>query len=316
MRRWLLRGLAALVTLMLALTGLAASWLAGMHIPFVEGKTYLSVQRLHAAFTPAPGAGNGPVFIMFIGSDLRPGVGGARGDALHVMGINPSLHQATILNIPRDTCAPVPGYGVTKINTANAGAAGNPARQAQVVGSLVGAPLNYAVEVDFAGFIALVNGVGGVDVNIPYPMHDSYSNANFDPGPRHLDGVLALAFARDRHSFPTSDIQRSWDQGYLMIAAIQKLQKSYSTIAGRFQLAALLVQHSQLSGMGIEDLVKLGQMADDITPSDIRTVTMPSSGGSCLTPTASARALFADFRDDGVLESYPAGTPQNVAPSP
>ncbi|HEY3831193.1 MAG TPA: LCP family protein [Acidimicrobiia bacterium] len=310
----MLRGVAALVTIMLALTGLAASWLAGVHIPFVEGKTYIAVQKLHAAFTPRPDGSNGPLFIMFIGSDLRPGVGGARGDALHLMGINPTLHQATILDIPRDTCADVPGSGHTKINAANEG--GNAAQQTQAVASLVGVPVSYAVEVDFAGFMALVDGVGGVDVNIPYPMHDSYSNADFDPGPRHLNGVLALAFARDRHSFPTSDIQRTWDQGYLMIAAIQKLEKSYSTIAGRFQLAALMMQHAQLSGMDLQDLVKLGQVADDIAPNGIKTVTMPSTGGNCLTPTASARALFADFRDDGVLESYPAGTPQDVSPSP
>ncbi len=317
MKRWLLRGLAVLVAMGLALTGLVASWIAGVHIPFVEGKTYISVQRLSAEFTPRPDHSNGPVFIMFIGSDLRPGVGGARGDALHLMGINPTLHQATILDIPRDTCASVPGYGVTKINAANASPTGNPAGQAQAVSNLVGVPISYAVEVDFAGFISLVDSVGGFDINIPYPMHDSYSNADFDPGPRHLNGVLALAFARDRHSFPTSDIQRTWDQGYEMIAAIQKLQKSYSTISGRFQLAALLVQHAQLSGLGITDLVKLGQLADKITPSGIKTVTMPSAGGgNCLNVAGSAQALFADFRDDGVLESYPAGTPQNVAPSP
>jgi LCP family protein required for cell wall assembly len=305
---------AACVTLVLAIVGLGASWLAGMHIPFVEGKTYLAVQRLHAGFTPRPDHSDGPLFIMFVGSDLRPGVGGARGDALHLMGINPTLHQATILNVPRDTCAPIPGRGTTKINEANS--VGGPAMQANVVANMVGVPVSYAVEVDFAGFTSLVDGVGGVDVNIPYPMHDNYSNADFDPGVRHLDGNLALAFARDRHSFPTSDIQRSWDQGYLMIAAMQKLEHSYTTIAGRFKLAALLVQHAQLSGLGIEDLVKLGQLADKVPANAIKTVTMPTTGGGCLTPSGAAGALFADFRDDGVLESYPAGSPTNVAPTP
>src|SRR4051812_23559877 len=132
---------AGFVMCALACAGLGASWLAGMHIPFVSGKTYLSVQRLHAAVTPRPDHSGGAVFIMFVGSDLRPGVGGARGDALHLMGINPALHQATILNVPRDTCASVPGRGTTKINEANS--VGGAATQANVVGSMVGVPVSY-----------------------------------------------------------------------------------------------------------------------------------------------------------------------------
>ncbi len=314
MKRWLHRAIAVSLGLVLAAAGTGASWLAGMHIPFVSGATYLSVTKLHASYVARPDHSNGVMFMVFVGSDLRPGVGGARGDALHLLAINPALHQATIINVPRDTCAQVPGRGRVKINEANS--VGGPALQANVIGALVGVPVTYSVEVDFAGFKDLVNGVGGVDLTIPFPMHDSYSNANFDPGPRHLDGVLALAFARDRHSFPTSDIQRSWNQGYLMIAAIRQLEHQYTSISGRFQLAALLARHAQLAGLGIEDLVRLGQIAGSVPADAIKSVTVPSIGGSCLTPSPSANALFADFRDDGVLETYPGGTPTNVSPSP
>src|SRR4029077_17215929 len=79
-----------------------------------------------------------PFFILLVGNDDRPGVGGARGDALHVVGVNPKLHKATMLDIPRDAC-----WAGDKINTANA-TGGAPA-QAEAVGGLVGVHVSYAV---------------------------------------------------------------------------------------------------------------------------------------------------------------------------
>ncbi len=298
--------------IVLALGATLGAWLAG-DLPFAGG-TAIRVTKLHAAFSGVPT--DGPTFVMLIGSDLRPGVGGARGDALHVLAINPKLHGATLVDIPRDTCAQVAGRGTRKINEANS--VGGPAGQAAAVAALTGLPLSYAVEVDFDGFLRLVNGVGGVDVNVPFPMHDNYSNANFSPGPVHMDGTLALAFARDRHSFPRSDIQRTWNQGYLVTAAVRTLAAKYRTIAGRFELASLLVQHAQLSNVGITDIVRLGQLADAVPANAIKNVTIPYTGGSqCLGLDQRAAAkLFADVRDDGVLESYPAGTPTTPDPRP
>ena len=110
------------------------------------------------------GEPNGTQFLLLIGSDLRPGVGGSRGDALHVLAVNPKLHKGTILNIPRDTCAAIPGYGAAKINAANA--YGGPPLMAQTINQMLGVHIRYSVLVDFAGFGALVNGVGGVTINV------------------------------------------------------------------------------------------------------------------------------------------------------
>ena len=88
-----------------------------------------------------------------------PGVGGARGDALHVLGVNPAKHQATMIDIPRDTC-----WAGDKINVGNTR---GPRAQADDVGGLLGVQISYVVDVDFAGFTGLVDGIGGVDVNVP-----------------------------------------------------------------------------------------------------------------------------------------------------
>ncbi len=295
-RRWLIAGGAAVVALALGVAGLGTAWLAGYKVPFASGATYLRVQKL------SPGGGadryagpDGRFFALLVGNDSRPGVGGSRGDALHLVGVNPKLHRATMLNIPRDTC-----WNGDKINAANA--QGGPPAQAQAVGGLVGVHVSYVVDVDFAGFQGLVDGVGGFTMNVPTVMHDSYSGAYFQPGRQHLTGDQALRFSRDRHDFPSSDIVRTGNQGLLILAGIAKLQASAGTAYGQFHLITLLYRHAQLANLGLNDLYRLGRMMLHIPAGGIRSVTIPIGGGSCLSLGGSAAALFADFRDDAVLE--------------
>ena len=67
---------------------------------------------------------------------------------------------------------------------------------------------------------------------------------------------------------------------------------------------ALIGRHAQLDGIGVSDLIKLSRVAFSLNPSQIPNVTVPYSGssGSCLSTGSQAASLFADFRDDAVLE--------------
>jgi polyisoprenyl-teichoic acid--peptidoglycan teichoic acid transferase len=298
LKRALLAACASVVAAALAVAGLGAAWLAGYKVPFASGATYLSVQKL--ALTGDADESNSPTapfFVLLVGNDDRPGVGGARGDALHLVGVNPKLHRATMLNIPRDTC-----WAGDKINAANA-RGGGPA-QAQAVGGLVGVSVSYVVDVNFDKFTSLVDGVGGVDINVPTEMHDTYSGAYFHPGVQHMNGQAALAFSRDRHDFPSSDIVRTANQGLLIVAAIAQLEKQTQTAAGQFHLITLLYQHADLSGFGLMDLYRLGRIMYRIPPDQVRSVNIPIGGGGCLSLGGDAPGFFADFRDDAVLESH------------
>jgi polyisoprenyl-teichoic acid--peptidoglycan teichoic acid transferase len=291
---------ATVLAVMLGITGLGAAWLAGYRVPFASGATYLTVQKLTKSHADAAGSPTAPFFVLLVGNDDRPGVGGARGDALHLVGVNPTLHKATMLNIPRDTC-----WNGDKINAANA-EGGAPA-QAAAVGGLVGVPVSYAVDVNFDGFQNLVDAVGGITMDVPVVMHDSYSGAYFQPGVQHLDSAQALAFSRDRHDFPQSDIIRTGNQGLLIIAAIAQLQKQVTDAAGQFRLISLvyhLYPHVQLAGLGLNDLFRLGRVMYDIPPDQIRSVTIPIASGGCLGLGSDAAGLFSDFRDDAVLETH------------
>jgi LCP family protein required for cell wall assembly len=282
----------------LGLAGLGAAWLAGYKLPLASGATYLSVQKLQtsgsADESQSPTA---PFYVLLVGNDDRPGVGGARGDALHLVGVNPQLHKATMLNIPRDTC-----WNGDKINAANA-QGGGPA-QAAAVGGLVGVPVGYVVDVNFDKFTALVDGVGGLTINVPTEMHDSYSGAYFHPGVQQMNGSAALSFSRDRHDFPSSDIVRTGNQGLLILAAMAQLQQQAKTAGGQFHLISLLYQHADLTNLGIMDLYRLGRIMYRIPPTQIRSATIPIGGGGCLSLGSDAAGFFADFRDDAVLESH------------
>jgi polyisoprenyl-teichoic acid--peptidoglycan teichoic acid transferase len=274
-----------------------AAWLAGVHVPIASGATYLRIEKLAplSAADRVSGAPTQPFFILLVGNDSRPGVGGSRGDALHVLGVNPAEHRATMIDIPRDTC-----WNGDKINAGNTR---GPRTQADDIGGLLGIRISYVVDVDFAGFVGLVDGVGGVDVHVPTNMHDTYSGAYFNAGVNHFDGTQALAFSRDRHDFPTSDIVRTHNQGILILEAMRKLRAQMQNAPGEFKLLALLGRHAQLDGIGLKDLYHLGRVAFSLNPDQIQNITMPYTSGGCLGRGAGAQSLFADFRDDAVVET-------------
>jgi LCP family protein required for cell wall assembly len=297
--RRILIGLGALFSVaMLAIGGLFAAWMAGIHVPVASGATYLRVAKVQPLATAnrASGTPTGVFFVLLVGNDSRPGVGGARGDALHLLAVNPGQKKASMLDIPRDTC-----WNGDKINAGNTR---GPRQQANDVGGLVGVNVNYVVDVDFAGFQSLVDGVGGVNVNVPMEMHDTNSGAFFHPGMNHMNGDAAMRFSRDRHDFPTSDLVRTSNQGGLILDAMRQLQKQSQNAAGEFKLLALLGRHAQLDGIGVSDLYKLGRVAFSLNPNQVKNVVIPVTNGSCLGLSGAAPGLFADFRDDGILQSH------------
>ena len=303
MRRVLRRVATVVCALALAVViagvAIASAWLGGAHIPLVTGATYLRVDKIPPPRTAnrLVGGPTRPFFLLLVGNDSRPGVGGARGDALHVLGVNPARRAASMIDIPRDTC-----WNGDKINVGNTH---GPRAQADAVGGLLGVNISFVVDVDFAGFIGLVDGVGGVDVNVPVAMHDTYSGAYFSAGMHHMSGLDALAFSRDRHDFPQSDIVRTANQGLLILDAMRGLRRKMQSAAGEFELLGLLGRHAQLDGIGIKDLYRLARVAFALTPDRVKNLVVPySGGGNCLTPSAAAAGLFADFRDDAVVEAH------------
>lgn len=282
----------------------ASAWLVMGRPALAKGEIWFRVEQVvsQAHYNGSP---EQPVFFLVVGGDSRSGpASGSRGDSLHVVGVNPAQGAATILGFPRDLSVPIPGSGNNKINAALA--FGGLELQAQTVAQLLGIDIQYAIATGFEGFINMVSELGGIDVNIPAPMHDSDAGTNFNPGPLHLDGPGALAFSRDRKSFGSGDIARSENQGYLMIETLRYLQTKGTSATGTLGLLGILGRHVELKGMSLVDLYRFARLGLAIDPAKIRNVVTPTGGGSGsdLSLGAGAQELFADFRDDAVLQTH------------
>jgi polyisoprenyl-teichoic acid--peptidoglycan teichoic acid transferase len=262
-----------------------------------------------ADFTGAP---DQPVFFLMIGNDERPGVGGRRADALHVVGINPAAGQATILNIPRDTWVDYPdGGGAHRINEGTP--RGGPELQARLVSDLVGVPISFTIEVNFAGFVGLIDELGGIDLWVPQGMSDRNSGAAFDPGPQHLSGEQALAFSRNRH-IGGGDFTRTRNQASVLIAALAAARTQVTGPTSALQAMSTFFRYGEFVGADWDDLFRLGEVALTIDPSTIRSQLVPgrsgnAGGASVVFVDPGAALLFEDFRDDAILSVYPPDPP-------
>jgi len=287
-RRIVLVTAATALTLVLGSGALVAVWVAGVRVPIASGARYVKVEKLAVADATAD-TPNGTFFIALIGNDARSGRGPARGDALHLVGVNPQANSASMLNFPRDTC-----WRGGKINRAHGD---GPRAQANALGELVGVPVSYVVSANFEEFQRLVDDLGGLQIDVPTPMDDHYSGAVFGAGPHRMTGTQALAFARDRHDFPTGDIQRSTNQGLVILAGLRQLQAEAKGPLGEFKAAAALARHTHVW--------RLGRVAHRLDPAAVKSVTIPTGGGrGCLGLGAGAGALFADFADDATLQAH------------
>ncbi|MGH9283565.1 MAG: LCP family protein, partial [Acidimicrobiales bacterium] len=147
-----------------------------------------------------------------------------------------------------------------------------------------------------------------VDVDVPMAMKDAASGADFPQGRAHMDGRAALAFSRNRH-IPDGDLRRSEHQGLLILSALTKLRAENAGPTGAARYLAVLGRHALITGVTPLDLYRLGRLALTIDPAKVRSVTMPSRLGragarSVVLVAPQAPALFADLRDDALLQSH------------
>ena len=290
------------VVVSLAFATLVALWLGGVQVPGASAARWFTLTKTaNADYTPSP---DKPVFLLAIGNDGRTGQTVTRGDAIHLIGVNPTLHQATILDLPRDTGLTIPGHGVDKVNASHA--FGGPRLEADTISAATGVPIPYVIDTDFDGFIGMVDDLGGLTVNVPYRMQDSYSGADFQPGVQKLNGHQALSYARNRHQFPNSDLTRTQNQGYLILQALAQFRAENAGPLRTLELLADLGRHAQLDGIGLKDLYGLGRLGLTVDPANVKNVLVPvvSGSGSRLALGPGAASLFQDFADDAVLQSH------------
>jgi LCP family protein required for cell wall assembly len=183
-----------------------------------------------------PAAGGGlpagqPLSILLLGVDRRADESGpTRSDSMILLGSQPDGQGAALLSIPRDLWVDIPSVGEQRINTAlffgheAADAGAGPRLAVRTVQQALGRPVDRYLLLDFATFVAAVDVLGGVEIDVPAPIVDTeyptpdygITTVRFEPGVQTMDGERALTYVRTRHS--DGDFSRSMRQLQLLQA--------------------------------------------------------------------------------------------------
>lgn len=207
----------------------------------------------HVAITglgPRPPKYTNALNILLIGSDSRAGAnrrfgasladGGQRSDTVIMLHISPGRRRATVLSFPRDSMVPTyscaahgkgsPGQledlaSFERINSTFAN--GGPACLWKTIEQQTGIRIDHFVELNFTGFIHVINDVGGVNVCLPIAIDNANSGLHLSAGQHHVGGNEALAFWRTRENVGQgSDLQRIQRDQFLMASLLQGIEHS------------------------------------------------------------------------------------------
>jgi LCP family protein required for cell wall assembly len=133
--------------------------------------------------TPVPQVelADGVINVVLLGADQETiGNGALRTDVIVVASIDPEGPYVSLLSIPRDLYLWIPGQEFGKINTAYGGRrdfpAGGPSLVEDTIEYNLGIPIDFYALVDFAGFVQIVDALGGVDVPVECELHDTFPN--------------------------------------------------------------------------------------------------------------------------------------------
>ncbi|MDO8389075.1 MAG: LCP family protein [Actinomycetota bacterium] len=218
-----------------------------------------------AAVTSGPFAGQARVNILLIGGDAGPGRPSMRTDTMIVVSIDPGTGDTAIISIPRNMImmpfaagTPLADefpdgfpflanalYHYVDGNRELAGGGNDAGAQAlkQSMAQLLGIPINYYVLVDMLGFVDIIDAIGGIDIyvtkRVTTPLNPEHGMEDvpeyIEPGQQHMDGTLALSYARSR--YVDSDYGRMGRQR-CVIAAIANSAQPMSVALGLGQLVS------------------------------------------------------------------------------
>jgi LCP family protein required for cell wall assembly len=261
------------------------------------------IERAHADYTPSLD-GTDPIFILLMGSDSRPGtpLEKGRADSLHILGINPAAHRATLYGIPRDSFVPLSTGGTDKINSAMA--AGGPEAEVQTVENVTGIQFDYWVLTGFNEVKTAVDNVGGLVVDVPYPVVGFQQT--FPEGVHRMNGEEVLGYSRTRHSLPLGDFDRSMNQGVVMKSALTQFRLEYAKDAARLYTWLGAGLRNVQTTVPIDELIKLAGLSAKLPASRVTNLvamgTSAMNGSQSIVQLSDANhALWQDLGADGYI---------------
>jgi LCP family protein required for cell wall assembly len=267
--------------------------------------------------------------ILVLGSDVRTtdpramtsGDDPSRSDTIMICHLDSAHRHGWVLSIPRDSYVPVPGHGHNKINSAYAYGGARLTRQ--TVEDLTGIRFDHYLEINFAGFTAVTDAVGGVDLTIDRTVYDPRSKRTFTAGAHHFDGAEALDYVRQRYNLRRGDFDREARQQQFLHALLARAA-DMSILGDPRRAGAVLdgVSRALTADSGF-DLRDFAWDLRHLRPSDLTFVTVPVADAGVPKPGAGsvveldkpgADQLFKAVATDTMVE-WVRGHPRAVTDS-
>jgi LCP family protein required for cell wall assembly len=278
--KWIV--VAASVVLVIAVGTVLAAYLTTNH--------YLdSMKRIHDPFSAIPASARAPKPTGAAASDTTflvggidtaqgSGAGSGRTDTLMLVHLIAGNRGAYVVSIPRDSWVPIPGYGDGKVNWAYF--FGGPTLAVRTVEQLTQVRIDHVAIINWDGFQAVTNALGGVTVDIPQTVYET-PGLTWTAGVHHLDGAQALNYVRDRYGLATGDFDREARQQYFLRTVFTQLGRE-GMLANPLQDMSVLQALSQAisvdSTMTNGELASLALSLRGLSPGKIVFTTAPYTG--------------------------------------
>lgn len=260
-----------------------------------------------------------PTNILLLGIDERSSEKGPwRTDTMILFSFDPVSKTVAMLSIPRDLWVPL-GAGShlaeERINTAhyygdlNRYPGGGPALAKATVEENLEVPVHYYVRINFAGFVKIIDEIGGIEIDVPreivdpaYPTADGGTMTLHVPaGRQHMNGERALQYARTRHD--SSDIDRARRQQQVIMAVRHKVLRLDIPITRIPPLLSALGS-SIKTDMPIDKVLLVAQMARQIQTGGIRQGVIDESMVTPWTAPNGAKVLLPRYERIRVLVQW------------
>lgn len=253
---------------------------------------------------------------LLVGSDSRKGLtatqrkklatgkaAGQRTDSMMLLHISDAGDKPTLVSLPRDSAVTIPGRGRDKLNSAYA--AGGPKLLVRTVETVTGVHVDNYMEIGFAGFVDIVDAVGGVEINVRAAVNDPKAGLSLKKGPQELTGSQALGYVRTRKGGALPDFERTKRQRQFLGAVVKKAA-SPGVLLNPFTSIPLAMSATDAvevdSGTGTFDMLSLGLAMGE---SPVTTVVpfggneVVAGGGSAVKwDRTKALALFNALKED------------------
>jgi len=260
----------------------------------------------------------GPLYVLLVGSDNRDNLedltnfgdfDGQRADVIMLFRVDTDAQTAQIVSLPRDLLVEWADGGIEKLNATYAR---DPNALIETASTVAGVAINHYVEVDFVGFSAIVDELGGIDFYFALPSRDEKSGLDVPQGVVHMDGPTALAFARSRNldewvdgrwqRVPGNDLERTKRQQELIFTILNEAKRPDNLLDMGELVSVIGEQITTDAGLDFDALRDLAWDMRSFDTANLEAATLPVlfdtiGGVSYVVPHPDdAPALLARFR--------------------